>query len=138
MRNDKEYQLCKAISTYLKLQYPHVLFHFDYAGLNLSIVQAARMKSIQGLIGYPDLFIAHPVGRWHGLFIEVKKDGHQIFTSKGVVKKDKHIQEQIDFSTKLYYRGYAAYFGYSFDSIKDIIDKYLNNNYPCDQELKNQ
>ena len=129
MRNDKEYQLCKAISTYLKLQYPNVLYHFDYAGLNLSIQQASKMKTIQGKIGYPDLFIMNPKNIYAGLFLEIKYSKNQIFDVNNVIKKSKHISEQKDMINMLRHQGYAANFVWSFEMAKDIIDKYLHCKY---------
>jgi hypothetical protein len=127
MRNDKEYQLCKAISIYLKLQYPNVLYHFDYAGLNLSIEQASKMKAIQGKIGYPDLFIMQPTDKYHGLFIEIKHDFKQVYASSGFVVNKQHILEQLDYIEKLESLGYYACFGYSFENIRANIDLYLLN-----------
>jgi len=124
MRSNKEYQICKAISVYLRLQYPSVMFHWDLAGLNLSRAQAGMMKAIQGGRGYPDLFIAHPVEQAKGLFIEVKavtpylKDGVTL-------KSDKHLKEQQHCHICLRQRGYVAVFGTDFDECKEIIDKYL-------------
>lgn len=36
---------------------------------------AARLKAEGVLAGVPDLVVAEPRGRWHGLFVEVKKPG---------------------------------------------------------------
>ena len=127
MRANKEYQICKAISVYLKLQYPSVLFHWDLAGLNLSRAQAGMMKAIQGERGYPDLFIAQQKAKgieWLGLFLEVKavtpylKDG---FT----LKSDKHLKEQRLMHRKLHNAGYLAMFVTGFDEAREIIDQYL-------------
>jgi len=128
MRNDKEYQLCKAISTYLKLQYPNVLYHFDYAGLNLSIQQASKMKTIQGKIGYPDLFIIHPNGIYHGLFLEIKASESQLYNKNGNFKSE-HIRGQNNYIGQLRAKGFRAEFICSFDEAKLSIDNYINCYY---------
>lgn len=124
MRANREYQICKAISVYLKLQYPKTMFHWDLAGLNLSRAQAGMMKAIQGSRGYPDLFIVDEGTGWHGLYLEVKavtpylKDGITL-------KSDKHLKEQRHCHLCLQQRGYQAMFVTGFDEAKEIIDSYL-------------
>jgi hypothetical protein len=134
MRNDKEYQLSKAIATYLKYQYPGVLYHFDYAGLGLSKAQSGKMKAIQGDRGYPDLFIikvsyknpdTHS-GIYHGLFIELKADGEKIYKMDGKTPVSEHITEQIKMIERLNKEGYYASFAIGLDNTKKLIDWYLN------------
>ena len=128
MRNNREYQICKDIAIYLRLQYPKVIFHFDLAGLNLSRAQASMMKAIQGGRGWPDLFIAeskHYVNsHYRGLFIELKKEGERIYNKKGLPATP-HIEEQRAMIEHLRERGYMAEFAVGFDNAKSIIDKYL-------------
>jgi hypothetical protein len=124
MRNNREYQICKDIAIYLRLQYPWVIFHFDLAGLNLSRAQAGMMKNIQGGRGWPDLFIAEHRGIFKGLFIEIKAEGTRLY------KKDSfcatpHIEEQESCLFKLKDNEYYAEFGIGFDDCKQIIDNYL-------------
>ena len=126
-RSNAEYILCNAISIYLRLQYPKVLFHWDQAGLNLSIAQAGMNKAIQHGRGWPDLFIAEPRGRCHGLFIEVKIEGTRLVKANGEPYTP-HIAEQFAVLNELEQRGYAATFGVGFDECKKIIDAYLQNN----------
>ena len=127
MRANKEYQLCRAISTYMKLQYPNVLFHFDYAGLHMTKVQSAQMKAIQGKRGWTDFFIAKPSRYYHGLFLELKivtpflKDG---FT----LKSDSHLREQSEMHEKLRDEGYFARFAVGFKETEQMIKWYLNTN----------
>lgn len=125
MKRNAEYQLSKAISIYLRLQYPSVLFHWDLAGLNLSIVQAGMMKVIQGGRGWPDLFIAEPRGIYHGLFIEVKMEGIRLLNRKDEYATE-HLKEQAQMIIELEQRGYAATFGIGFNQCKEIIDNYLS------------
>lgn len=125
MRANKEYQICKAITQYLRLQYPSVMFHWDLAGLNLSRAQAGMMKAIQGQRGYPDLFIAKESHGFHGLFLEIK--AITPFLKNGMtLKSDKHLQEQDSNHKKLRWDGYWAEFVTGFDEAKTVIDHYLN------------
>jgi hypothetical protein len=124
MRNNREYQICKDIAIYLRMQYPNVIFHFDLAGLNLSRAQAGMMKAIQGKRGWPDLFIAEPKAFLNGLFIEVKAEGTKIYKKDGSCSTP-HIQEQYMMLYELS-DNYRARFGIGFDDCKSIIDEYLN------------
>jgi hypothetical protein len=124
MRNNREYVICKDIALYLRLQYPNVLFHFDLAGLNLSMAQAGMNKAIQGGRGWPDLFIAQPSKGRSGLFIEVKKEGTKIYNTKGSPATP-HIAEQIQMHNRLTHRGYESVFAIGFDEAKLLIDIYL-------------
>jgi|ERR1035437_4238931 hypothetical protein len=128
MRANREYQICKDIAIYMRLQYPKVLFHFDLAGLNLSRAQAGMMKAIQGGRGWPDLFIAQPNHGYFGMFMEVKKEDTRLYkcsdNSKGTTP---HIIEQIECILNLDNKGYYSSFGIGFDNCKRIIDEYLSN-----------
>ena len=124
MKRNIEYNLCRAIAIYLRLQYPNVLFHYDLAGLNLSKAQAGMMKSIQGGRGWPDLFIAEPRGTYKGLFIEVKPENTRLL-KQNEQPATEHIGEQFAVIAELEKRGYAACFGVGFNQCKEIIDNYL-------------
>ena len=123
MRSQAEYNTCKAIAQYLRLQYPNVIFHFDLAGLNLSRAQAGMMKAIQGGRGWPDLTILHPKKRTV-MFLEIKPEGMRVW------KKDHsyttpHIQEQAELMTKMYEQGFMTDFGIGIESCIDAIDNFL-------------
>jgi hypothetical protein len=124
MRNDREYQICQAIAMYLRYQFPKVIYHFDYAGLNLSKAQSGKMKAIQGNKGYPDLFIASPRSFWHGLFIEIKVEGTKLL-NKSLQPATPHLTEQFEMIQALREKGYRAEFGVGFDECRKIIDEYL-------------
>jgi len=126
MRNNPEYNLCRAIATYLRLQYPKVLFHYDLAGLNLSKAQAGMMKSIQGGTGWPDLFIAEPKGRYNGLFIEIKIQGTRLRMLSRDDYTTPHIADQARVIGELLNRGYAACFCCGFNEAQKVIDAYLS------------
>lgn len=130
MRNNREYEICKALSNYIRLKYPKVIFHWDLAGLNLSRAQAGMTKAIQGNRGWPDLFIAQATGfcdnkpRVNGLFIEVKKEGTRL-TKRNGEHATEHIREQHQCLLDLSKKGYVAFFGVGLDNCIEIIDNYL-------------
>ena len=138
MRSQAEYNTCKAIAIYLRLQYPNTVFHFDLAGLNLSRAQAGMAKVIQYGKGWPDLFILAPRLNknngvfYNGLFIEVKQDGVKLTAARKTdnygypMHATPHIADQAEMIDMLNKRGYYACFACGFDSAKDVIDWYLN------------
>lgn len=120
-----EYILCRQIATYLKAQYPDVLFRFDQAGLNLSKTQAGMNKAIQHSKGFPDLMIFEKRACFGGLFIELKAEGAKLFKRDGESAAE-HIKEQVEWHNNLVSKGYASSFGVGFDETKKLIDDYLN------------
>lgn len=130
---NSEDMLHQQVTDYLRLQYPKVLFRTDFAaGIKMTPGQAIKHKRLQG--GYrawPDLFIAKPcIGmngpNYHGLFIELKKQGTKILKCNGQLLANKHLQEQHQTLEYLNNLGYRAVFGVGFDETKKIIDQYLS------------
>lgn len=147
-----ELELQAQVADYLRLQYPHVLFHSDFgSGIKLTPGQAMRQKRLQGgRRAWPDMFIAEPKvrhttdGEWGiklgwaqlddgtdyyammfaGLMIELKREGTRL-TKKNGEWANEHIREQFDMLEQLRQRGYMAEFACGFDEAKEIIDEYL-------------
>lgn len=143
------------VADYLRLQYPNVIFHSDYgSGINLTIGQAVIQKRLNGgRRAWPDMQIAKPatiaIGQkslagysariFHGLFLELKKDGTKLKREKDCKKIlkgdtkirkagdwwDKHIEEQAEMLEALRQEGYKAEFAVGFEQAKQIIDEYL-------------
>ena len=124
MRANPEYRVYKSIATYLTLQYPRVIYHFDPTGLNLSKAQAGMLKAIQKDKGYPDLFIIEPRNRFHGLFLEIKPEGTKLL-KKDLTPVNPHVQEQYNYLSILRGLGFDAHFAVGFDDAKEKIDTYL-------------
>lgn len=124
-----EKQIHQQVCRYLDLRYPKVIYTSDSSGIRVSIGMAKALKSIR-CKGYkiPDLIIMHPNRLYHALIIEIKKDLSQIMTKSGMLKKDKHVQDQNKALSELQRLGYAAIFGCGFDHCKSIIDEYFKNN----------
>lgn len=118
------------IASYLNLQYPGVIYHFDLSGVNnQSPVSRALYSNLNGR-AWPDLFIAEPayVGSYlcHGIYLELKKEGTKIFKKDGDLVADPHIREQFKILESLKKKGYQAKFACGFDDAKRIIDTYLS------------
>ena len=126
MRNNKEYILCKHVAVYMQRQYPEYIYHYDLAGLNLSRAQAGMMKAIQGKRGFPDFFLIHPIGKYSGLFLEIKAVTPYLKDGK-TLKSNEHLWEQEMMLHKLNLNGYFAQFATGFDEVKQAIDNYIHN-----------
>lgn len=132
--------LQQQVADYLRLQYPHTLFHSDYgSGVKLTPRQAAIQKRQNGgRRAWPDMFIAEPrlLGDhgediWMvqcltsgGLFLELKKEGTRLKKRDGEWTSG-HIAEQAKTIESLRQCGYCAEFAIGFDEAKKIIDRYL-------------
>lgn len=132
-----ESELQVAVADYIRLHYPNVLFHSDFgSGIKLTKGQAIKQKRQNGgRRGWPDMFIAESVprcvdGSWnyeyHGLFLELKKDGTRLHKKDGSWATE-HIAEQAETLQALQDRGYETYFAVGFNEAKEIIDEYLQN-----------
>ena len=131
----KEEAIQQQVADYLRLQYPDVIFHSDFgSGTKLTMGQAVRQKRLNGgRRAWPDMFIAEPAPRcidggwdneYHGLFIELKKDGTRLKKKDGAWASE-HLAEQADLLDRLEFRGYKAVFAVGFDEAKEAIDEYL-------------
>lgn len=135
-----ELELQAMVADYLRLQYPSAIFHSDFgSGIKLTMGQAIKQKRLNGgRRSWPDMFIAEPkkvviskgehtrlVAGYHGLFIELKREGTRIYKKDGTLVSDGHIREQYDMLEQLRQRGYAANFACGFDEAKALIDRYM-------------
>lgn len=112
------------------MQYGHVIFRSDYAsGLHLTPYQANTHRSLQSSRAFPDLFIYEPSRGFHGMALELKKDGTTIILKtgprKGLVSTDQHIQEQAKMINDLRHKGYYADFAVGFDEAVAKINWYF-------------
>jgi hypothetical protein len=127
------------VATYLRKYYPHVDFHSDYAaGMMLSINQARVRRSLESGRGWADMFIAYPMTHtlldgssvtYHGLFLELKRDGVAIYVTRGPRKGQLINSEQIKIEAAVLQRlnklGYFARFAVGFDKATKLIDYYF-------------
>jgi hypothetical protein len=120
----------KRVCSYLRKHYPHVDFHSDYAaGLKLTKSQAGIRKSLQSGRGWSDMFIAYPSRGYHGLYLELKRDGIAIYVSRGPRKgklvQDEKILLEAAFLDRMNRLGYFGRFAVGYDNAIKIIDWYL-------------
>lgn len=125
-----EESIQKQVCSYLRLQYAHVIFRSDYAsGLHLTMNQARVHRSLQSGRAFPDLFIYEPSRGFHGMALELKKDGTTIILKtgarKGRLTSDPHIQEQAQVINDLRHKGYYADFAVGFDDAVNKINWYF-------------
>ena len=127
VRKKTEEKLQISVCNYLRLQYPHVIFNCDVAsGIRLSIGQAVTAKKMRSSKGMPDMMILHPHKGFHGLFVELKKQGTSLYLKDGVTPvSDEHIREQLAMRDSLNALGYKAVIAVGFDQAKEIIDEYM-------------
>lgn len=117
----------KEVTTWMKRVYPKVIFRTDYsAGLKLTRGQASTHYKLQHGKGYPDLFIALPVGEYAGLYIELKALDTGLILKDGTLTTDKHVRKQYGVLVKLHEAGYASTFAEGHTEAKEIIRAYMN------------
>ncbi len=110
-----------AVIQWLRLQHPW-LFDLTYAipnGGGRSEIEAGCLKDEGVSPGVPDLCIAHARGKFHGLYIEMKRLEKES-SNKPVISI-----EQEAWILRLRAENYAAYVCYGADEAIDTIKKYL-------------
>ena len=115
----------KQLLRYIRLRLPNVIFRTDGAGLRLTKFQAINFAKMQSCSRYPDLFFPEPMGKYHGLYIEIKKDSSEFLKKDGTIRQNEKILSQLRVLTQLNDRGYAASFGGGFEECKRIVDSYF-------------
>lgn len=125
-RKYPEFELQKAVCKFLDLQYPDVDYDTDtIASVSLTVAQASRNKQVQKA-GFhrPDLMIYAARGGYHGLLIELKVTSP--FKKNGELKKNDHLEKQLDTINRLREQGYCAGFSWRLDQVMYIINVYMN------------
>jgi len=122
MRKEEE-KLHRQICTFLRLQYPNLIFNTDLSGIKLTMGQAKKVKLLRSSRGFPDLVIYEPTALYHGLFIEIKCESP--YKKKGEIKKNKHLIEQSLMIERLKEKGYYACFVWNFKMFESILTRYL-------------
>jgi len=122
----KEESLQIAVSKYLRLVYPNVMFTSESSGIRLTMGQAIKAKKQRSQRGLPDMLIFEPRGGYFGLMLELKRDGESPFKRNGKLKAGLHLSEQYEAIKKLNFNGYRSFFAVGFDQAREIIDHYMS------------
>lgn len=123
------------VARYLQTKLPKAVYRFDLAAdLKLTVGQASRHKRLHPHRGYPDLWIAHPTNKHHGLFIEIKKDGVRLRKVRSGEWATPHIAEQAETLKHLNELGYLATFGIGYEDCIGKIEAYMGSNASNDGE----
>ena len=136
LKQHEERKLSYQIAEFLSIQYPKVIFRFDVAAdIPMTIVQGSIIKNkLLHKKGYPDLFIAEPKGKFHGLYIELKKSYSEVFKKDGSYKKSEHIETQAAMHKQLRAKGYCVEWGLGFEDTVEKIRAYMSIGQPKEDE----
>lgn len=124
-RKNREQSIQIALSLYIRIQYPDVIFTSESSGVRVSIGAAVRMKAQRSAGKLPDFIMLEPRMDYHGLILELKSEGSGLYLKDGSLSKDKHVQEQNKMLQRLAAKGYVAVFAQGFDIAKIIVDNYM-------------
>lgn len=110
------------VGEYLRLKYPNVLWTIAPQGMKLPIGVAVKMKRLGYKSGTPDILIFQPNHKYHGLFIEMKRE-----------KTGRLSSAQIDFINKAERLGYKTAVCWGSREAIIAIDNYMsiNRNPDC-------
>ena len=122
----KESDVQKAAVKYLSMMKGNLIVVSDPNGIRLTIGQATQLKKMrlppEG--GHPDILVLEPKGEYHGLFIEVKKEGTKIYKKDGSHASE-HVQKQSAVHDRLRLKGYFGGFACGVDQCVSMIEEYL-------------
>ena len=100
------------------------MFHIPNGGKRTKI-EASRLKAMGVLPAVPDLFLALPLGGYHGMFIEVKRPGE--IPHENGKKPSAHDQRQIEQMELFDYHNYHCVYCDSVERFKNKIIGYIHN-----------
>lgn len=128
------------IARYISQEYSDVIFISSGNGIKKNKAQAGIWRAINSEKGQPDMILLHPSRGYHGLCLEIKKDGEKVYKKDGslrrqmvkvknkygiVVGEYNHLQKQHDCLLALNNRGYFARFVIGYDKAIQAIDWYM-------------
>ena len=120
-----EKTLHRAVCDYIRCQYKDCLFNSDLSGVRVTPGLGGQLPSLRSRNGFPDLVIYEAHNKYHGLFLELKKEGEKLYKKNGQPASE-HIAEQLECLLELRMRGYKAEAAVGFSEAKSLIDDYLN------------
>ena len=105
---------------------PDVMIFSDTAAhIKKTMVQQMRANKLSTGVKWPDVFVAQPTGKYHGLYIEFKAESP--FKVDGVtLKKNEHVEAQAKALQMLSDRGLLAVFEWDLIHALETTINYLN------------
>lgn len=124
LSNEDDLQI--ATADYLRKHYPDVPFDGNSKNVKLEVWQGAQMKRMGKAKSWPDMFIARARHGYHGLYLELKREGESVRRKdNGELLKNEHLQAQAEMHEKLRAEGYWCDFVIGFGEAKRVLDWYL-------------
>ena len=115
-----------AVVSWVKMQHPEVAKYIVMINNDGKRTVGNHLLHIKmGLHqGASDLFIAYPVAKYHGLWVELKNDKWKAAYGPKAIK---HLERQMDFIEKMKKIGYQAALAKGTDAAIKIIDDYVKS-----------
>jgi len=116
------------VSKWLRHNHPLLYFQTDFAAglhlpINIATIRASQAPDMKVL----DITILKARKPYHGLVIELKKDGESPFLKDGItLKSNNHLRSQNQSIEILRGDGYYATFSVGFDETILVIERYLS------------
>jgi hypothetical protein len=122
---NKEESLQIALSRYIKLKFPDVVFTAESSGVRVTIGTAVKMKKQRSVHKLPDMIILQPSGKFHGLVLELKDGRDKVYKKDGTFLNNKHVQAQLKTLKHLSKIGYYACFVCDIDDGMSTVAGYM-------------
>lgn len=130
------------VVNYVRREYPQAIIITDAIGLDLTDKQRQQLMALRSEKGQPDVSIDYPSRGYHGLRIELKKEGEVIFKKDGTLRKNSYTREYFKGRKRFVYRGdhnqeqyatlkkyealgYCGRYAIGFDAAQRLIDWYF-------------
>jgi len=108
---------------WIESQYPKLNYYVDLYSFMQKIQRfAANLMRKKNM---PDIKICKPTKKYHGLFIEMKQTGAELYNKNGTIKSK--YKDQKDKLNELISDGYYATFALGFEHAKEILINYLKS-----------
>ena len=127
IQRDKEYYYQVNLLLYIAENYSHLqyLTHASPNGGARSDFEAYRLTCAGLSRGHPDVQVQYPVGIYHGIYIEMKKEMEDYRSEKVALSEVAYLQHK--HRIKLNETGYLALVCYGFEEAKEAINCYMTN-----------
>lgn len=127
----RERVIQQALTRWLRQEYPNIDFFNDWAsGAYLTQGQNQARLAIASTNGWVDLFIAEPSRGYHGLFIELKREGVRPYLKNGQLSANPQIRIEHEFLMRQHQKGYCARFASGLEAAQQLIDWYFQRERP--------